>query len=200
MSVPKEYKATITREQFLFLETRIIARLQIEGNSKKEILDRCISENLLEMPTEKSIAVLTRSILRKLDCVDEGIVKLIATADIEIAKQANLYAMMCFNRIVWDFMIHVIGRKYETFDLTFAKSDVNLFFKSLQEQNEQIASWSDSTVERIKNILIKMLCETEYLDSIKSETLNPVYLDDSIKEIIEKCGDEIVLPAFNCLR
>lgn len=200
MPVPKEYKATITREQFLFLETRIIARLKSEGHSKEEILALCIEKNLLEMPTEKSIAVLTRSILRKLDCVDDGIVSLIATADMDVAKQANLYSMMCFNRLVWDFMINVIGRKYETFDLTFGKSDLNLFFKSLQEQNEQIASWSDSTVERIKNILVKMLCDTEYLDTFKSESLNPVYLDDSIKEIIEKCGDEIALPAFNCLR
>ena len=97
-------------------------------------------------------------------------------------------------------MVNVIGEKYESFDTSFSKKDVNMFFKMLQEQNDQIRSWSDSTIDKIKSVLIKILYETDYLDDIKSETLNPVYLDDTIKETIIKSGDEVILPAFNCLR
>ena len=46
----------ITREQFLFYETRIVARLMSdESLSDEEITSRIIDENLFQFPTEKSL-------------------------------------------------------------------------------------------------------------------------------------------------
>ena len=49
------------------------------------------------MPTEKSIKVLTAGILNKLNANNIKTVELIANASTDIAKQANLYAMMNYN-------------------------------------------------------------------------------------------------------
>lgn len=43
----------------------------------------------------------------------------------EIAKQICLYAMMKQYRLVWDFMVTVIGEKYHLKDLSFGKIDLN---------------------------------------------------------------------------
>ena len=87
----------------------------------------------------------------------------------KFAKQINLYAMMKYNRIVWDFMTTVIAEKYRTQDLTFSKKDMNLFFYRLQEQNDAVASWSDQTINKIKQVLVKSLVECGYVDSTKSD-------------------------------
>ena len=42
------YNAVITREQFLFYETRTTAKLVCEGLSDDEIIDRVIRENLFQ--------------------------------------------------------------------------------------------------------------------------------------------------------
>lgn len=52
----------------------------------------------------------------------------------EPAKQICLYAMMKQYRLVWDFMIMVIGENYRIRDDTFTQKDINVFFMQLQEQ------------------------------------------------------------------
>jgi len=198
MPTPQEYKATITREKFLYFETRVIAKYKMNGYSDEEIIRLAVDDNLLQMPTEKSSKLLAAGCLRKLNCNNPALTDVIANAPTDIAKQANLYAMMNYNRLVWDFMILVIGRKYQEYDLSFGKKDVNNFFNMLREQNPQVAEWSESTIQRIRNILIKMLVDTGYLDDANSECLNRVFLFDEIKDIIIANADEIVLPAFNC--
>lgn len=116
----------------------------------------------------------------------------------DVAKQICLYAMMKQYRLIWDFMITVIGEKYRLSDTTFGKIDLNSYFLRLQEQDDWVATWSDSTVTKLKQVIVKILEENEYIDNIKSVKLNPVWLQPVLENAIRENGDEIALPAFNC--
>ena len=193
------YLASMTREPFLFYEMRATARLYLEGLSDEEIVDRVIKENPYQYPTERSHKMVSKCCVKRLHALgDDNLVQAIATQPVEVAKQICLYAMMRYNRLVWEFMITVIGSKYSAGDRNFSKMDLSVFFMQLQEQNDVVATWSDSTVQKLKQILCKILVECEYLDSIKSETLNPVYLYPELENGIRGNGDNITLPAFNC--
>jgi len=61
-----------------------------------------------------------------------------------------------------------------------------------------VAAWSVSTVAKIKQVLVKILVENEYLDSIKANHINPVWLNPMLENEIRSNGDELALPAFNC--
>ena len=45
----------------------------------------------------------------------------------DVSKQICLYAMMKQYRLVWDFMITVIGSKYRNLDTSFSKIDLNTY-------------------------------------------------------------------------
>ena len=105
--------------------------------------------------------------------------------------------MMRDNRIVWDFMISVIGEKYRTQDYELTLSDLNMFFLHLQEQNDQIAAWSDSTVRKIKQVLKRCLLECGYLESAKSPRLAPVFPCPALVAAIRQNRDTEALAAFN---
>jgi len=94
-------------------------------------------------------------------------------------------------------MVDVIGNKYRQQDLSFGKIDLNAFFFRLQEQDSTVATWSESTVSKLKQVLTNVLIENGYLDSPKSTTLNPVLIDSSLLNSIEIHNDSAVLPAFN---
>lgn len=194
------YTAVITREQFLFYEMRMTAKLATEGLSNEKIIERITSENLFQYPTEKTVQRMAHTCLQRLKALeDQNLVAAIATQPSYVAKQICLYAMMKQYRLIWDFMITVIGEKYRSFDMSFGKIDLNSFFVRLQEQDDCVASWSVSTVERIKQVIQKTLVETEYLDSIKADRLNPVLINPLLENAIREAGQEIALPAFNCL-
>lgn len=196
---PYKGSGQITREQFLFYEMRTTARLMKEGLEEKDIIDRIVSENLFQYPTEKSIKQMVRTCISRLKSLeDDDLVVAIADQSSETSKQICLYAMMKQYRLVWDFMVTVIGEKYRTQDFSFGQRDVNIFFMQLQEQNDYVAGWSDQTIKKIRQVLIKVLVENDYLDNTKSDHINPVWLSPVLKNAIKGKNDDRALTAFNC--
>jgi len=198
---PYNGSAAITREQFLFYETRIIARLICdEGLSDKEAIDRVVEENLFQYPTERMVKNVASACVRRLRVVDDNsLVDIIAKQPSDIAKQACLYAMMRQYRLVWDYMVTVIGNKYKNQDLSYGQIDINVFFMQLQEQDDAVASWSDSTIKKMKQVMNKVLAENEYIDGPRASELKPVWLNSPIEELIRANNDEAALAAFNYL-
>lgn len=196
---PYKGSGQMTREQFLFYEMRTTARLMVEGLSEKEIIERIVKDNLFQYPTEKSIQKMARTCMVRLKSLeDANLIVVIASQPAEIAKQVCLYAMMKRYRLIWDFMITVIGEKYRISDDSFGKIDLNSFFLRLEEQDDLVASWSDSTISKLKQVLTRMLVENEYIDSARATKLNPVWLQPVLENAIRANGDENALPAFNC--
>lgn len=192
------YKAGITREQFLFHEMRTTAKLMNKGFNDEEIVNEIIEDNLFQYPTEKMIKNLAKVCVARLHTInDRNLVEIIANGSSESAKQICLYAMMKHYRIVWEFMTTVIAEKFKLKDLSYSRKDINVFFTRLQEQSDVVASWSDSTIGKIKQVLTKMLVDNGYLDSTKSETLNPVLIDLDLKNVLEEKNEKDALAAFN---
>lgn len=199
MPKPSAYRGGITREQFLFFETRTVARLILDGLSEEEAIQRALDENLLQFPTEKNIRSITRGCYRRLtESANRELIELVANAPVEVAKQAVLYALMTYNALVWDFMVDVIGEKYRTQDFSYSNKEVVVFLDNIKEREPQTSKWTDATINKIRQVLGKILAETGYIDSVISNKLNPVYLYDEIKDVIKANGDSEILPAFNC--
>ncbi len=193
------YTGVITREQFLFYEMRTTARLVEEKLTDAEIADRICNENLFQYPTEKSVRQMAFTCIRRLKALDDPVlVSAVAAQPSDVAKQICLYAMMKQYRLVWDFMVTVIGEKYRLRDLSFGKIDLNTFFMRLQEQDDWVAAWSEATITKIKQVLTRVLVENEYLDSLTSDHLNPVLIYPILENAIRDKGDDRALAAFNC--
>ena len=125
------------------------------------------------------------------------LVKSLAEGPAGEARQAALIAMMCQNTLMADFMVQVIGEKYRTLDMSLTRLDMNLFFLRLQQQQEDVAAWSEQTVTRIKGVIRRCLRETEYLSGMGSEVLLPVFLPEEFADALRSAGLRAFLPAFN---
>lgn len=191
---------SLTMEQFLFYETRIVAKLIVDdGLSEEETISRVLAENLFQFPTERKIKRIARACIRRLNGLnDPDLVDVIAHSPVEVAKQACLYAMMKQYKLVWDYMVTVIGEKYREQDFSYGRMDLNVFFMWLQEQDDEVESWSESTVKKLKSVLNRILIENEYIDGPRATKLNPVLLSSEVENSIRANGDELALPAFNC--
>lgn len=193
------YIASLTREPFLFYEMRTTAKLLTSGLSDEDAVAQITADNLFQYPTEKSIARMAKACIKRLQAMEDAdLIHAIATQPTEIAKQICLYALMKQSRLVWEFMLTVIGEKYRLKDSSFGRIDLNTYFIRLQEQDDTVASWSEGTITKLKQVLAKILVETEYLDDVRADHLNPVYLHPILENAIRSHGDLAVLPAFNC--
>lgn len=193
------YIASLTREPFLFYEMRTTAKLLTSGLSEEAAVAQIIKDNLFQYPTEKSVARIAKACLKRLAAMEDiDLTKAIAEQPTDVAKQICLYAMMKQSRLIWEFMLTVIGEKYRLKDSSFGRIDLNTYFMRLQEQDDAVAAWSEGTITKLKQVIAKVLVENEYLDDVRSAHLNPVYLHPILENAIRNHGDLMVLPAFNC--
>lgn len=198
MNTNTPYIASLTREPFLFYEMRTTARLLAEGMTGTEAVTKITEENLFQYPTEKMIKRIALACVKRLEAMDDpSLIVAIAAQPVDVAKQICLYAMMKNSRLIWEFMLTVIGEKYVLRDTSFGKIDLNTFFLRLQEQDDAVASWSEQTITKLKQVIARVLVETEYLDSVRADKLNPVYLHPILENAIRSNNDDIILPAFN---
>ena len=74
-------------------------------------------------------------------------------------------------------MLTVIGEKYRLRDTSFGKIDLNTFFMRLQEQNDAVASWSDATITKLKQIdVLNIKCDPMMIGSLRmKEGFFPAY-------------------------
>lgn len=192
------YKSSLTREAFLFYEMRTTANLMDKGLSEEAIINEIVTNNLYQYPTERSVERMAKFCARRLKSLDnKNLVKAIATETSEVSRQICLYAMMRDSRLVWEFMITVIGEKYRCLDSSFSKGDVTGFLMRLQEQSDVVASWGESTTNKVRQVLTKTLVEVGYLETTQSKTLNQIMLSPVLEAGIIENHDEIVLPVFN---
>lgn len=200
MESPYKGSGQLTREQFLFYEMRTTARLLEDGLSNQDIRERIIKENLFQYPTEKSVEQMARVCIRRLQGLrSETLISAVAQMDSVTAKQICLYAMMKEYRLVCDFMVSVIGAKYRQQDFTYSRRDINTFLLQLQEQDDYVASWSDSTLKKVSSVISKLLIDNDYIENGKSTRLLTVLIDSRLEDSMRANGDTIMLPAFNCL-
>lgn len=198
---PAEYNGTITAEQFLFYEIRIASKFYLDGVSVEDATSEIKSNNLFQYPTERLVSRMVKSCYKRLDALDNASLREeLAHTPVAIAKQINLYAMMRYNRVVWDFMVRVIGEKFASQDFDFSQKDLNVFFSHLQAQDDTVAGWTDKTIGKIKQVLKKLLIEVEILDTPRSTRLNPLFLCEELEQGIRENNDTQALAAFNCFR
>ncbi len=195
------YNGTLTAEQFLFYEMRIVSKLYLEGKKLDGIIESIQRDNLFQFPTERMIYRIASACYKRIIALDNPtLVYEIANAPIDVAKQINLYSMMCYNRLVREFMEGLIGEKYRQQDYSFTRKDINIFFTRLQEQHDDVAAWSDKTIGKLKQVLTKCLIETEMLNTVKDTTLNPIFISAELETGIRENNDLTALAAFNCFR
>lgn len=197
---PYNGSGALTREQFLFLETRITARLIAdEGLCDEAVIDAVVRDNLYQFPTERMIKNIAKACVKRLRVIDDTrLIDIIAHQPVDVAKQACMYAMMKQYRLVWDYMVTVIGTKFANQDMSYGQIDLNVFFMQLQEQDDAVASWSDATIKKLKQVLNRILIENEYIDGPRADHINSVWLNYPVENLIRDNKDERVLPVFNC--
>lgn len=207
MPTDAPYRGTITREQWLLRETRTVARLRADAAGSGEtleladVVDLAAEENIFQYPTEREVKSIARACWRRLDALSDDpalrnqLIGLVAAGTPDQARQVNLYALARDNRIVWEFLVAVVARKFQDLDESLPKREIVAFLEGLRAQDERAARWSDATLNKIRQVLTACLVECGMYDR-RAETLLRPLLDLTLEQAMRANGDQALLPAF----
>lgn len=196
MTLDLAYSSVLTGASFMMYEFKQLVILKEQGLSDTEIKQSVLEENIFQYEKMSSIKRAFPYILKRVNILDETLRNLVVEESLETAKAINLYAIMKSDRLFFEFMNEVIQEKLQKNDYILEKKDINTYFTVKAEQSDFIASWSETTVQKLKQVYKKILLEMGMLKSLKSGELSRLIIEEQIKNNLTQIGDARYLRAI----
>lgn len=193
----EKYSSGLVAESFWFVEFKKIIKLRAQGKSWDEIRDLCLNENLLGISKEYRVKRIYGYLKNRVDTLDAGLIELFINADIRTQKIINIIAMANKNRLFFEFLYEVYREKAILGAIELTASDINIFFKNKQEQDEDISKWTDVTLRRLRSTYMNFLKDAGLLTIIdKQRRITPPILDVSIENYLKDNGEMQMVKAI----
>lgn len=169
----KEYSAGAVKVCFWFSEFRKIVTLLNEGNSMEDIKSLNQRENIFSAPTPLRANQIFSSVSARVNSLDSSFYPLFLESDLATQKLFTLVSAMAYDTLLFDFVYEVIREKMILGINELPDSDVRIFFKNKQIQNEKVAGWTDATLNRLGRCYRTMLYEAGVID--KSRNVRKIF-------------------------
>ena len=169
----KEYSAGAVKLSFWFVEFRKVVELLNEGKRSEQIKSLAINENLFAAPTKLRANQIYHTVTGRVKALDKSFIPLFVRSDLATQKLIALIAAMVYDTLFFDFVYEVIREKMILGSNDFTDSDVRIFFKDKQQQDEKVARWTDATLVRLGRCYKTMLYEAGIID--KSKTARKIF-------------------------
>jgi len=196
MTQDLKYSATLTGASFLFYEFKQVVNLAEQGLDESEIKEAVLTKNLFLYPLKSSIIRSLPSIIRRANVLDATLRKYVMEHTLESGKIINLYAIMKTDRLFFEFMNEVIRDKLESGHNLLEKKDMNLYLASKSEQDPSMASWTELTINKLKQVYARILQESGILKDKKTGVLGRLLMGEELKDYFIAIGDAAYVKAM----
>lgn len=186
---------------FWFMEFRKMVSLLSEGKSLDEIKELNKEQNIFGAPTTLRSEQIYSTVAGRVRILDESFCSVFSESDVASQKLFALVAAMAYDTLFFDFVYEVVREKMIIGSNTFADSDIRIFFKDKQLQDEKVAKWTDATLTRLGRCYKTMLFEAGLTDKGKDERkiLKPI-LDPVMQHWLEDHDMEACVKALTGVR
>jgi hypothetical protein len=165
----KEYSAGAVKMSFWFMEFRKVVELLSNGKSLDDV--KCLNEeeNIFSAPTKLRANQIYSTVSGRIKMLDESFYAVFLSCDLASQKLFALVAAMAYDTLFFDFVYEVIREKMLIGNNILSDSDVRIFFKDKQQQDEKVSGWTDATLVRLGRCYKTMLYEAGVIDKAKEE-------------------------------
>lgn len=193
----EKYSSGLVSESFWFIEFKKIIKLRYDGESWDEIGDLCLNDNLLGISKEYRAKRVYGYLKSRVDVLDEGIINIFMNTDLSTQKLINIIGIAKKNRLFYEFLYEVYREKVLLGAIELKDSDINIFFKNKQNQNDDINKWTDVTLKRLCSTYMNFLTDAGLLTvAEKQRRITPPILDISLENYLIDNDEGHILKAI----
>lgn len=196
----KKYSSGLVSESFWFVEFKKIVFLRNQGVTFDEIKRQAIDENLFGVEKVGRATRMYGYLKIRYEALNYELVAEFVNGDLQTQKNINLIAIAKKNLMFYEFLYEVyydqniLGKK----ELT--KADINAFFAYKQEQDSNVANWTETTLKRLRSTYINFLTDVSMLTIVGNKKLiTPLILTNNLKQILIDNGDMALYKAISNL-
>lgn len=191
-----EYNASATKYLFWFVETRETARLLL-NKPIDEVKKIVIEDNLYQQKSESRLRNEFGCIKKRLEALPEQLIRMMVTSDINTGKLIVFVGCMASDKLLFDLMYEVYRKKVYMGELNITDADLNIFFKDKQDQNDKVATITDNSVKKLKQVYSKYMLEAGLLTGKATDKkINKPFIDADFRFELQRNAMEKYLAAL----
>lgn len=185
-----DYSAKLTGEPFLYYETKIIGEHLLLGEDKEQLKKRNIEENLIKHKKKGSVKRVNSPIFRRLDVMDEEMLREFVESDVETSKYILLYAIMKTDKLVKDFIFEVYKDKLLMKKKCIEKYDIDNWYEEKCISSKCLRERTEATSAKLKQVIMKILQDSGlvFKEKKKFRIVRPLLKEKYIR-MLDKNGD-----------
>ena len=185
----KRYSASAVKVSFWFAEFRKVMQMLDRGYSMSEIRELNLRENIFSASTPLRAKQIFQTVFGRVLALDADISALFLSSDLATQKLIALVAAMAYDELFFDFVYEVVREKMIMGNDQLTDSDIRVFFKEKQEQDESVARWTDATFVRLAKCYKTMLYEAGIINKdVGARIIIPPIVDPQLQGWLEDHG------------
>lgn len=192
-TVVSHYDAEIVAGSLLLQESRHIARLLLRNADDKDWYQTLFIENVLQKTSPASTKRLTSLLRKRLGLMPPELWEMVANGTTEVAIQSLLAAAIKHSRLLGDFMLQVVRRHYKEFNAKLLPREWDSFLEECAHIDPTVESWSQSTKNKMGQVVYRILAEAGYLDDTRSLNVQPVMITPEVSKFLHAHKEEYIL-------
>ncbi len=141
-----------------------LAELYLDRRDWDQVRTQVIEENLLQTRTVSSAKRISREICTRLSELSEQELVLLVEGDPPERAQILWLAVCRRYKFIAEFCVEVILERIMTYHYDLSHEDFDTFFNTKMEWHEELEKIKESTRNKLRQVLFKMLREAQILD------------------------------------
>lgn len=185
-TAPQRYALSFTTGALLAREAALLAPVYIEQRDWEQVRALAVKGNLLQTRTHRTGVRLASETVQRLSALADGEVDLLIMAT--GSERAHLmWAAACRRYdFIGEFAEEVLRERFLLLASTLEYQDFDSFVRAKALWHEELADIKDSTLQRLRSNLFKMLREAELLSP--AGDIVPAVLSQRVAAVLSACS------------
>ncbi len=162
-TVPRRYALSFTTGALLVREGALLAPVYLERRNWEQVRDEAVDGNLLQARTYRTGVRLVRETVKRLSALTDDEVELLGEATAS-ERGFLMWAAACRRyELIGEFAEEVLRERFLLLASSLGYDDFDSFVRTKALWHEELAAIKDSTLQKLRSNVFKMLHEAEFL-------------------------------------
>ncbi|MHC1740646.1 MAG: DUF1819 family protein [Anaerolineaceae bacterium] len=186
-----KYRTSFTTGGLYYQESRKLAQLYFATSEWDHVRKQILEENLLQTRTHSSLMRTTNEVIQRLQTLNSNQMNVLIEGNRKDQTDILWLAVCKHYEIIREFAIKVIREKYLRLDRQLTFLDWDSFFNSKAEWDDHLENLTDSTKDKLRQVLFRMLHEAEIISTLNA--ILPAILSPRVTNVIKQENAENLL-------
>jgi len=194
----KTYLGDLNGGSLLIIETRIVAEVLKRKVSEDQWKQLLVNDNILQKKSAQTAIRFGRVIRNRLEIMGDDFIQKLLEVHERAYIQLLMAAFMVQSPVIVDFMREYLAEARRIYKPEIPTDAWEGFIDDRTRIIPALASYSESTMNKMGRNVIKSLTDTGYLSSTRQRKVQAVHLLPEVKDLLIKINKQELIDVMEC--